>query len=135
MKSLLKKVKRRNLHKRLKRQLVTESIFAMGRFRQTGQSPTQEDSPLLMCIWRRARDHILEGNATAIFNVHGVGMGLRVTAIELRDDQNRLSKFTAYDASIGSLLLVGDMNGPVFPSSAVQATTENQPQNNTKIIS
>ena len=134
MKSLLKKVKSRNLNKRLKRQLANESIFAMVRFRQTGQSPTQEDSPLLMCIWKRGRDHILEGNATAVFNVHDVGMGLRVTAIELQNDQNKPRKFILYDAGVGSLLLVGDMSGPVFSSSVVQTTTKNQPQTITKDI-
>lgn len=130
-----KSMKRRIISRSIMRQLATESILALGRFRQTGQPPSHEDSPLLMDIWQRVRNRVLERGVNARIYRGDVGMALRITVSTVWDDQNRLKKFMAYDAGSGSLLLVGDMNGPVFSSSVVQATADKQPQTNTKTLS
>lgn len=129
---------------RLKKQLAIESVFALVRLRQTGQQPTHEDSPLLMDIWQWMLFRILAGGQATErlrhsgYQKFGLGKAFSFSVTSLWDDKNRLIKFLVYDITSGSLLLVGDMNGPVFHArkpSAVQAASENQSQTNEKAIS
>ena len=130
----VKNIERRRRSRGVRRQLATESIFALARLRQTGQTPTQAYSPLLLWLWQRARDLALVRGAKAHIYVGPVGMALRITVSALWDDQNKLSKFMVYDAGTGSLLLVGDMNGPLFSPLAVQATTKTQSPTNERLV-
>lgn len=129
---------------RLKKQLAIESVFALVRLRQTGQQPTHEDSPLLMDIWQWMLFRILAGGQTTErlrhsgYQKYGLGKAFSFSVTSSWDDKSRLIKFLVYDITSGSLLLVGDMNGPVFharKSSAVQAASENQSQTNEKATS
>ena len=129
---------------RLKKQLVIESVFALVRLRQTGQQPTHEDSPLLMDMWQWVLFRILAGNQATERLIHsgyqkcGFGKAFNFSVTSLWDDKSRLVKFLVYDITSGSLLLVGDVNGPVFhfrKPSAVLAVTENYSQTNEKAIS
>jgi hypothetical protein len=119
----------------LKCQLATESLFALMRLRKTGQRPTHEDSPVLMDLWKwmlyriMTSGNINECRICAGYQKLGAGRTFRFSVTALWDDENRLSKFLVYEVVSGSLLLAGDMNGPVFPArkpSAVHAAIENQ---------
>lgn len=100
--------------KDLKRQLATESLQALIRLRQTGQPPSSDDSPLLMAIWQAARDaFIAEGPSRCRFAHRHQSLQFLVTTSWGVD--NDLLKFLLHDKLTGSLLLVGDANGPVFP--------------------
>lgn len=119
--------------KNLKRQLATESIFALVRLRQTGQPPTQEDSLLLMDVWKQTLDFIVAGGPITQPKIRGYGNALRFYVTAFWDDKKRLTKFVLHDIITGSLLLAGDMNGPVFPtrkSSTIQTAIQNQKEIN-----
>lgn len=128
----------------LKNQLAIESVFSLVRLRKTGQQPTHEDSPLLMDVWQWMLFRILAGGPVTERRVQGgykkfgSGKAFNFSVTSLWDYQNRLIKFLMYDVTSGSLLLVGDVNGPVFhvpKPPAVQVTPENQSQTNEKDIS
>lgn len=106
----------------IKRRLGTESIEALTTFHRTGELPDAKRVPLLMEIWRAAKDAIVGDGADHSRWAHQHGQ-LRFEVRTLWDADGQLVRFHLVDPHSGAVLIVGDQNGPVLPTMAERGAT------------
>lgn len=97
----------------MKKQLAAESLLALATFHSTGRRPSVDRVPLLMCVWRDARDALVTDGHERSRWAHTFGP-MKFDVASTWDAQGALNRFWLRDRTNGVLLLVGDGEGPVF---------------------